>query len=103
MRLGGQMDHTVELMLVKQIVNEIRINDIAFDKRIVRRIFNIGNVLEIASISQQIKVQNMVTRIIVDKAPDDMRADKTCASGDKNLLHSYSFPSAFSFNTPLTS
>jgi len=63
MRFGSQMDYTVKLVFSKQLHDVFTINDICFQKMIIREVFYIFEVGKISGIGKFIKVIDIVLRI----------------------------------------
>ena len=88
MGLGSQMDNSIKLLFLKQIINKPLVSDVAFYKSIIRFIFNIDDIFQISCISERIQIKNLVVRILLHKKPHDMGANKTRSTGYKYFFHS---------------
>ena len=87
MRLGGQMDETVELMLLEQLHNEVLVGDVALDEMVVGLAVNVGQILQVAGISQVVEVEDFVLGVLVHEEPHDVGSDKAGAAGDEYFFH----------------
>ena len=74
------MDDAVKLVLVKKIADESFVNNIPFYKSVIGLVFDVGNIFEISGIREQIKIKNLIIRVVQHKTPHDVRSDEACAA-----------------------
>ncbi|MBA7573129.1 hypothetical protein ES708_14924 [subsurface metagenome] len=77
-RLGGQVNNCIRAVFFKNPVNEFRVDNIALNKTIIRQVFQVCKVLQVAGVGQGIQVKDPVFRIFFHKEPDHMRTDEPC-------------------------
>ena len=82
MAFGCQVNNPIGLVLIKNSFEFGRIQDVYFFKNIIRCMFNIPQVFEVACIGECIQVDDFVTRVFIDKQSYNMRADKAGTAGD---------------------
>ncbi len=90
MTFGRQVDHPVEKVRFKQLLNERGINNVALNKLVIGLVFNILQVGQITGISKLVEVNNVVLRILSNEQTYNVRANKPCTSGNENVFHFFS-------------
>ena len=92
MALSGKMYDAVHVFLVHKAVEGVEVADVHLHERIVRGIFHVLQVGEVAGIRQFVEVDDTVFGIFANEEPHHMRADEACATGDDNgsfVIHIY--------------
>ena len=87
MTLGSKMDDAIDLFVLHQLIKGIEIADIHLDKLIVGAILDILQIGEVASISELIKVDNLIFGIFVDEQTYNMTPYEAGTAGDDNATH----------------
>ena len=72
MRLGSQMDDTVDIMTFKNINKKSYVKYVAMLKMIIWFILDVLKIFEVTSIGQLVKVNDRVPGILVCKQSDHM-------------------------------
>ena len=85
MRLCGKMDDSIDLFILHQLIESLKITDIHLYKLVVRLILNIFEISQITCICKLIKVDDIVFRIFVDKESYNVTAYESCTTGDDNI------------------
>ena len=85
--LGSQMDDAINLLLLQQAVDEVKIADVGFDKVVVGTRFDILEIGQIAGVGQLIQVVDLVIGIFVHHQSYHVRADESGSSCNQNLSH----------------
>ena len=80
--LRRQMDDAVHLLLLHQAVEGVEVADVHLHELVVRFVFYIFQIGQIARIRQLVQVDNAILRILVHKQADHMAADETGSAGD---------------------
>ena len=89
MALCCEVNHTVDVIFLEDSHNCLKVTDVGFDKGIVRFVFNVFQVGEVACVCQLINVDDMIIRIFVHKKSYNMTSDESCAAGDDDVLHRF--------------
>ena len=84
MRFGGQVDDRVYLKTAEKGFDQLGIGDVALDKAVVGRLFDILQVLQIAGVGQFVQIEDPIMRVLVHKMSDHMRTNKTGSSSYQN-------------------
>src|SRR5574344_2443514 len=82
MRLGCQMDNSINFPVLHQLKESLKIADIHFHKLIVGFILNIFEVRQVAGIRQFVEIDDMIIRILVHEKAYHMTANKACTTSD---------------------
>ena len=72
MALSSQVDDTINLLILHQLVESIKIADIHLHKLVVGFVLDIFQVSQVTSISQLVEVDNVIIGILVHKQADYM-------------------------------
>ncbi|MPL95672.1 hypothetical protein SDC9_41844 [bioreactor metagenome] len=72
MRLGGQVNDTINLVFSNHLAYKLNITDITLYKLVVSHPLNISEILKVPGISEQVQVKNIVLGIFVDHQPNQM-------------------------------
>ena len=84
MRLGRKVDDAVHMLLLHEFQYAFEIADIHFHEPVVRLVFDIAKVGEVACIGELVEIDYPVVRILVHKEPHDVRADESGSAGDND-------------------
>ena len=76
MGLGGKVDDAIDMLLLHEGKDSIKIADVHTDKPVIRLILDIAKVRQIAGVRQFIDVNYLIIRIFIDKQPDNMGTDE---------------------------
>ncbi len=91
MAFGGEVDDAVYVVFCDYAAHFVEIGYIGLDETVVRTVFDVLEVCEVAGIGKFVKVDNVVVRIFVDKKPDHVRSDESGSAGDEYVtLHCFS-------------
>lgn len=87
--LGREIYNDVRFFFLEYCSNGCRIGDIPLNKMIPIGVikFDVSEIVEIASIREEIKVDDMVTGMFVKPISDEVTPDKSRAAGDKKGCH----------------
>ena len=80
-RLGRQVDDSVNLLILHQLVESLEIADVHLHELVVRLVLYILEVGEVTCIGKLVEVDDVVLRILVDKKAYHMAADETGTAG----------------------
>ena len=89
MALCGQMDDAVHVILLHQRQYRVKVTDVQTDKLVVRLVFDILQVSQIARIRQLVHIDDAVFRILVHKKADHMAAYEAGTAGDDNIAFEF--------------
>ena len=67
MTLSCKMDNAINMLILHQLIECVKVANVHLDKLIVRLILNVFKVGKVTSISQLIKVDDFILRILVNK------------------------------------
>ncbi len=84
MTLCCQMDDTVHLLVLHQLVERIEITNVHLHKLVVGLVLDILEISQIPRIRQLVKVDDVVIRVFVHKQAHHMTSNKACATGNYN-------------------
>ena len=85
MAFGSQMDDAVHPVLLHELAHAVEVANVGLDKGVVRPVFHILQIGQIACISQLVHVDDVIIGILVDKQPHHMRPDETGPAGDDDV------------------
>ena len=85
MRFSCKMYDTINVLILHQLVEGIKVTDVQFDKLVVGLVLNILEVCQVASIRELVEVDDVVLGVLVYKEANYMRADEACATGYYNI------------------
>ena len=85
MALGSEMDDTVNLLVLHQLIESIEVADVHLDKLIIGLVLDVLEVGKITGIRQLVQVDAFVLWIFVHKEANHMRADKACAASNNYI------------------
>ena len=85
---GREVDHPVDGVFREQRAHGVVVADVAPDKGVVRGLFDVAEVGEVARIGELVEIDDPVIRIFRDEQPHDVRADESGAAGyEKGAFH----------------
>ena len=87
MALGSEMDDTVNLLVLHQLIESIEVADVHLDKLIIRLVLDVLEVGEVTSVRQLVEVDDALVGIPVHEEANDMRANKSGTASDNDILH----------------
>ena len=76
MALGCQVNHTVDLHLLHQGIDPLKIADIGLHEAVVRFVFDIAEILQITRIGQYIEIHDPIIGVLAHHKAHHMGADK---------------------------
>ena len=85
MALGSEVDDAVDVLVLHQFVHAVEVTNVHADELVVRLIFDILEIGEVAGVGQLVEVDNPVLRVLVDKQPYHMASDESGTSGDDDV------------------
>ena len=77
MALGSEMDDTVNLLVLHQLIESIEVADVHLDKLIIRFVLNVLEVGKVAGIRQLVEVDDAIVGILVHEEANNMRANES--------------------------
>ena len=89
MTLGSQMDDTINLFILHQFIECIKVADIHLHELIVWCILNILEISQITCIGQFIQIDDMIFWILVHEKAHHMTSNEACTTGNDNVLHTH--------------
>ena len=88
MRFCSKMDYTINLLILHQFEECIKITNIHLYEFVIRFVFDVLEIGEVAGICKSIKIDNFVFRVFVYKKTYDMTAYKSSTASYYNIFHS---------------
>src|SRR5574344_2638128 len=88
MTLCRQVNDTVNLLILHELVESIKIADVHLHKLVVGLILYILKVCQVSSISKLVKIDDFIRWILVDKQANHMATDKSSTTCDNNVSRS---------------
>ncbi len=85
--LGGEVYHAGHMFFLHEGVDGVEVADVGAHKTVVRFLFNIFQVGEVAGVGQFIDIDDAVLWVFVDKESNHMAADKPGPARNNNRLH----------------
>ena len=82
MGLGSKVDDAVDMFLLHEGVEGLEVADVHLHEPVVRPVFDVAKVGEVAGIGQLVYVDYLIIRVFVDEQPDNMGADESRSAGD---------------------
>ena len=87
MAFGSEVDDAIDLFVLHELVERVKVADVHFHELIVRLAFDILEVREVARIGKLIEVDNLVFRVLVHEQANHVAPDKACTAGNDDILH----------------
>ena len=85
MALGSEMDATVNLLVLPQLIESVEVADVHLDKLIIWFVLDVLEISKIAGIRQLVEVDDVILWVFVHEEANHMRADKACAASYYNV------------------
>ena len=82
-RLGGKVYYSVAIG--NQLIDQLAIANIALDEFVVRTGLDLFEIFQVTGISQRIKIDNLVIRMVFQPITDEIRTDESGAAGNEQL------------------
>ncbi len=82
MALGSQMDDTIDLLVLHQLVESIEVANIHLHELVVGLVLHIFKVSQVASVCQLVKVDDVIFRILVYEKAHHMATNKACTASN---------------------
>ena len=86
MAFGGEVDHTIDRILLEDLGHGFRVADIGLHEQVVRCFLDVAQVLQVTRVRERIQVDDAVLRVLRDEAAHDVAADESGAAGDEDVL-----------------
>ena len=87
MALSCEMDNAVDLLVLHQLVEGVKVADVHLHKLVVGFVLDVLEICEIARIRQFVEVNNVILGILVHKQAHHVASNKACASSNYDCLH----------------
>ena len=81
MALGSQMDYTVNMVFLHELLYSVEVADVCLHERVVRLVLNVLEVSQIAGISQLVEVDDVILWIFVYEQSYYMTANESSSAG----------------------
>ena len=85
---GGEVNDAVDVFLFEQTTHGGVVADVEAGEFIVRRVFHVGEIGQVAGVGEYVEADNVVVGIFANKTAYDVVADETGAAGDDDGVHS---------------
>ena len=85
---GGEVDDAVDVFLFEQTTHGGVVADVETGELIVRRVFHVGEIGQVAGVGEHVEADDVVVGIFANKTAYDVVADETGAAGDDDGVHS---------------
>ena len=85
MALGSEMNDTVNLLVLHQLIESIEVADVHLDKLILWLVLDVLEIGKITCIRQLVEVDDFVLWILVHEEANDMRANKSGTASDNDI------------------
>ena len=82
MAFRREVDDAVHLFLLHQAIEGVEVADVHLHELVVRFVFHIFQIGQIARIRQLVQIDDAILRILVHEQADHMAADETGSAGD---------------------
>ena len=84
MAFRSEVDNTIDVLVLHQLIDPFKVADVHFDKLVVRFALDIFQIGEISRVGQLVKVDDFIFGIFVHEKANNMAADESGAAGDDN-------------------
>ena len=85
MALCSEMDDTVNLLVLHQLIESVEVTDVHLYKLIIGFVLDVLEVGKITSIRQLVQVDDVILWVFVHEEANDMRADKACTASNNYI------------------
>src|SRR5581483_8449641 len=82
-RLGGEVDDDLDLLLGEQPLAQLEVADVALDEANVEPV----EVAPVAGVREQVEDDDAIAGLPLEVAPDEVRADEAGGAGDEEARH----------------
>ena len=86
MAFGGEVDHSVDVVVAEYLPHLFVIADVRFDERVVRRTLDVREVGQIARIGQFVEVDDAVAGVFVYEQADHVASDEAGTAGNQDVV-----------------
>ena len=83
--LGGQMNHAVDVIFLKDSAHRLEIADVGPHEHVVRGLLDILQISQVAGVGQLIQVYDSVLGVLVHEEAHDVTPDEASAAGYENI------------------
>ena len=80
----SQMNDTVDMFVLHELVERIEVANVHLHELVVRLVLDVFQVRKVARISQLVKIDNLVFRVLVHKQANHVATNEACAAGDND-------------------
>ena len=84
MAFGSKVNDAIDLFVLHELVESVKIADVHLHELVVRFVFDILEVCKVARVSELVEVDDFVFRILVDKKTNDMAPNKASTACNHN-------------------
>ena len=84
MAFGSQVNDAVDFFVLHELVESVKVADIHLHELVVRLVFDVLEVGKVTGVSQLVKIDNLVVRVLVHEQAHHVASDKACATGDND-------------------
>ena len=85
MALGSEMDDTVNLLVLHQLIESVEVADVHLDKLIIGLVLDVLGVGKVTSVCKFVQVDDVIHRVFVHKEANDMRANEACTASNNYI------------------
>ena len=89
--LCGKVDDAVDLLVLHQLVERVKIADVHLHKLVVGLVLDVFEVGEVARVCEFVEVNYLIIRVFVNEEAHNVASDETCAAGDDDVFHIMNF------------
>ncbi len=89
-RLGGEVDHDIDLVLAQQRLDQLAVADVAVHEG--DRFQDVGEVLAAARVGQGVQGDHLVSRVVLTPVADEVRPDEPGGPGHQQRRHCVRVP-----------
>ena len=85
MALGSEMDDTVNLLVLHQLIESVEVADVHLDKLIIGLVLDVLEISKITCIRQLVQVDDIILWVFVHEEANDMRANEACTASNNYI------------------
>jgi hypothetical protein len=86
MRFSGEVQHRINRFFFKEIFQEQAVANIAFDEAVVWVRFHIGEIFQVARVSEFVEIDDSI-RMVLKHIAHEVASDEACAAGYEKCFH----------------
>ena len=86
-RFGGEVHDRIDRFLTQQLRGQCGVTDIALDEAETWRLKDRVQTRQVPGVRERIEDDDGIVRVLFDPVLHEIRADKSCASGDEQTRH----------------